>query len=94
MKAWMSLNFRKIPPQITESSEKSMYNVVNTLAPLFLIESSSFMQVRRTTIIFRTSSKFGMIRPHTAELAALECLKKFPYSYNGENLVNILEPFF
>ena len=33
------------------ASEKSMYNVVNTLAPSFLIESSSFMQVRRTTII-------------------------------------------
>ena len=45
----------------------SMYNVVNTLAPVFLIESSSFMQVRRTTIISRTSSKFGTIRPHTAE---------------------------
>ena len=55
-----------------------MYNVVNTLAPSFLIESSSFMQVKRTTIIAQTSSKFGMIRPHTAELVALECLKKFP----------------
>ena len=32
------------------ASEKSMYNVVNTLAPLFLIESSSFLQVMRTTI--------------------------------------------
>ena len=43
------------------ASEKSMNNVVNTLAPSFLIESSSFMQVRRTTIISQTSSKFGMI---------------------------------
>ena len=25
----------------------------------------------------RTSSDFGMIRPETSELAALECLKKF-----------------
>ena len=56
-------------------SEKSMYNVVNTLAPSFLIESSSFMQVRRTTIISRKSLKFGTIQPHTAELAALERLK-------------------
>ena len=41
--------------------EKPMYNVVNTLAPSFLIESSSFMQVRRTTIISQMNSKFGMI---------------------------------
>ena len=27
------------------ASEKSMYNVVNTLAPSFLIEFSSFLQV-------------------------------------------------
>ena len=30
-------------------SKKAMYNVVNTLAPSFLIESSSFLQVARTT---------------------------------------------
>ena len=48
------------------ASEKSMYNVVNTLAPSFLIESSSFMQIRRITIISQTSSKFSTIRPHTA----------------------------
>ena len=52
------------------ASEKSMYIVVNTLAPSFLIESSTFMQVRRT------SSKFSTIRPDTAELAALERLRK------------------
>ena len=40
------------------ASETLMYNVVNTLAPLFLIGSSSFLQVRRTTIKSRTSSKF------------------------------------
>ena len=33
------------------ASEKSMYNVVNTVAPSFLIGSSLFLQVRRTTII-------------------------------------------
>ena len=60
------------------ASAKTMYNVVNTLATSFLIKSSSFMQVRRTTIISQRSSKFGMIRPHTAELAALERLKKNP----------------
>ena len=40
-------------------SEKSMYNVVNTLAPSFLIGSSLFLQIRRTTIISRTSSNFS-----------------------------------
>ena len=38
--------------------EKLMYNVVNTLASLFLIGSSLFLQVRRTTIKSWTSSKF------------------------------------
>ena len=51
-------------------------NLVSTLAPLFLMGSSSYLQVRRT-IISRTSSKFGQIQPRTAELAALERLKKF-----------------
>ena len=31
------------------------------------------------------SSKFSQIRPWTAELAALERLKKSPYTYNGKN---------
>ena len=34
------------------------------------------MQVTRTSITSRTSSKFGQIGPWTAELAALECMKK------------------
>ena len=33
-----------------KASEESMYNVVNNLAPSFLIGSSSFLQVTRTTI--------------------------------------------
>ena len=41
------------------ASEKLMYNVVNTLAPSFLIGSSLFLQIRRTTIISRTSSNFS-----------------------------------
>ena len=59
-------------------SEKLIYNVVNTLAPSFLIGSSSFLQVTRTTIKSWTSSKFDQIRPWTAELAALEGLGKSP----------------
>ena len=60
------------------TSEKVMFNVVNTLAPLFLIGSSSFLQVRRATIKSWTSSKFDKIGPWTAELAALERLEKSP----------------
>ena len=62
------------------ASEKLTYNVVNTLAPLFLIGSSSYLQVMRTSITLtsRTSSKFRQIRPRTAELAALGRLEKSP----------------
>ena len=72
------------------TSENLMYNVVNTLAPLFLIGSSSFLQVRRTTIKSWTSLKFDHIGPWTAELAALERLEKSRWTYNGRNLVNNL----
>ena len=60
------------------ASEKLMYNVVNTLVPLFLIGSSSFLQVSGTTIKSRPSSKFDQIGPWTAELASLERLEKSP----------------
>ena len=40
------------------------------------------------------SSKFGEIRPWTAELAALERLKKIPYTYNGENDITFSPLFF
>ena len=60
------------------ASEKLMYNVVNTLALLFLIGSSSFLQVRRTTIKSQPSSKFDQIGQWTAELAALWRLEKSP----------------
>ena len=53
-------------------------NVVNTLAPSFLVGSSSYLQVTRTSITSRTSSKFGQIGPRTAKLAALERLEKIP----------------
>ena len=81
-----SLDEFKIQPDITTdsrvicpcASEKLTYNVVNTLAPLFLIGSSSYLQVTRTFITSRTSSKFRQIGPRTAELAALERLEKSP----------------
>ena len=54
-----------------------MYNVVTALAPLFLIGSSSYLQVTKT-LTSQTSSKFGQIGPRTTELAALEHLEKSP----------------
>ena len=48
-----------------------------TLAPAFLIGSSSFFQVTRTAIKSGQSSKLGHIEPRAAELAALERIKKF-----------------
>ena len=70
------------------------YNVVNTLEPLFLIGSSSYLQVTRTSITSRRSLKLGQIGPRTVELAALERLEKSPLTYNGINLVNTLAPSF
>ena len=49
---------------------------MNTLAPSFLIGSSSYLQVTRIFITSRTSSKFDKIGPRTAELAAIERLEK------------------
>ena len=81
MKAWISSNFGQIPPPTPELSalahlKKLTYNVVNTLAPLFFIGSSSYLQVTMTSITSRTSLKFGQIGARTAELAALERLEK------------------
>ena len=67
---------------------------MSTLAPSFLIRSSSYLQVTRTSITSRTSSKFGQIGPRTAELAALEFMKKIPWTYNGENDVITFSPLF
>ena len=81
-----SLDEFKFQPETTTNtrvicpcaSEKLMYNLVSTLAPSFLIESSSYLQVMRTSITSRTSLKFCQIGPRTAELAALERLEKSP----------------
>ena len=87
----MSLNFGQIPPLTPELSalerlKKLMYNDVTTLALSFLIKPSSFLQVRRTTIKAWMSTNFGHIQPHTAELAALECLKNHHRLTIGEML--------
>ena len=53
-------------------------NLVTTLTSSFLIGSSLFLQVTRTTIKSRMGLKFGKIGPKTYELAALEPLEKSP----------------
>ena len=55
IKAWMGLNSVKIPSPIKELAalehlKKLMYNVVTALVSTFLIGSSLFFQVTRTTI--------------------------------------------
>ena len=55
-----------------------MNSVVTTLAPSFLIRSSSFLQATRTPIKSQMGSKLGSIRRRTYELAALELLEKSP----------------
>ena len=52
-----------------------MNNVVTTLAPSFLIGSSSFLQATSKPIISRMGSEFNRIRPGTYELPGLECLE-------------------
>ena len=51
---------------------------MTTLASPFLIGSSLFLQVTRTTIKSRMGSKLGKIGPGTEELAAPVRLKKSP----------------
>ena len=57
--------------------------VVTTLAPSFLIGSSLFFQVKRSTIKALMGSKFSQIRPWTLGLAALErdYLRIPPWTY-------------
>ena len=76
---YKSLNKFEIWPDATTGFHGNhrviMGKMLSTLAPSFLIGSSSYLQVTRTSIISRTSSKFGQIGPRTAELAALERLE-------------------
>ena len=52
IKAWMSSNLGRILPLTSELAalerlKKTSYNLVSTLAPTFLIGSSSYLQVTR-----------------------------------------------
>ena len=73
MRAWMSLKFGQI--RLLVSMAKDRVIMERTALPLFsavFIQSFSYMQV------MMKSSKFSQIRLLTAELAALERLKKIP----------------
>ena len=59
---------------------------MTTLAPSFLIGSSSFLQATRTPIKSWMGSKFGSIRQGIYELAALELLKNSHRLIMGEML--------
>ena len=67
-----------------------MNNVVTTLTPTFLIESSSFLQETRGPIIHPMGLKLCRVQPGTFELPALERLEKSSKSYNGRNVVTTL----
>ena len=67
---------------------------MTTLAPSFLIGSSSLLQVTRTTIKSRMSSNFGQIGSGTPKLAAHDRLKRSALTYNGIHVVTTLVPFF
>ena len=70
-----------------------MDNVVTTLVSTFLIGSSSFFDVTRTTIKAWMGLKFNRIRPGTYELAALSILKN-PLSLIMEEMLLPLQFIF
>ena len=74
----MSLKFGQIQPLVSKVTDTVMMG--KTVSPLFLGCFSSvpflYLQVMMTCMRARTSSNFGLIGPPTAELAALERLKK------------------
>ena len=83
IKARMSLNFGKIPSldfgvSCPGASENVMNNVVTTLAPSFLIGSSSFLQATSKPIISWMGSKFSRIQTGTYKLSAIERSEKSP----------------
>ena len=55
-----------------------------------IIGFNTFLHVKGTAIEAWMNSKFGKIGPGSTEMAALEPLKKFPYTYNGRNVVSTL----
>ena len=76
----MSLKVSQIQPLVSMVTDRVMMgkNGVSTFSRLFFIGSFSYLQAMMTCMRARTSLNFGLIGPPTAELAALESLKKSP----------------
>ena len=76
----MSLKFGQIQPVVSMVTDRVMMGKM--VSPLFLGCFSSvpflYLQAIMTCMRAWTSLNFGLIRPQTAELAALESLKKSP----------------
>ena len=79
MRTWITLKFGQIKPLVSMVTDRVMLEKsVSTFSQLFFIRSFSYLQVTMACIRARTSSNFGLSGPLTAELAALERLKKSP----------------
>ena len=80
MRAWTSLKFGQIRLLVSMATDRVIIekNGVATFSRLFFIRSFSYLQVIMTCMRAWRSLKFGQIRLLTAELAALERLKKSP----------------
>ena len=78
MKAWMSLKFSQIQPlvsMVTDRMGKRRLHFFSAVFHPFLF----IRHVMMTCMRARKSSNFGLIGPSTAELAAIERLKKNPH---------------
>ena len=80
MRARTSSNFGQIRLLVPMATGRVIMekNSVATFSQLFIIQSFLYLQVMMTCMRPRRISKFSQIGPLTAELAALECLKKSP----------------
>ena len=78
MRAWMSLKFGQIRLLVPMATDRVIMekNGVATFSRLFFIRSFSYLRVMMTCMRAQRSSNFCHIRLLTAELAALERLKK------------------
>ena len=76
----MSLKFSQIQPLVSMVTERVLMRktVFLFFSRLFFIRSFLYLQVMMTCMRARKSSNFRLIGPPTAELAALERLKKNP----------------
>ena len=72
---------RALVSMATDSSHRVIWGKSCDHSPLFLIVFALFLQVTWTSIKFQMGSKFSMIQPGTAELAALELLEN-PHRLN------------